>query len=102
MRSKLFEKDPHSSRFSRFIEGTNNQKGQHVHQNEEEMMRQIGKSVLALFIGCHADNLKITMSLRDILLTNFQAILEEVAILCGEKVANELVEFLYDSQSLDD
>ena len=84
MRSKLYDKDPRNSRFSRFIEGTIANAGNpNLQQNEQEMMTQIGKSVLALFIGCHADNLKITMSLRDILLTNFLVILEEVSILCG-------------------
>ena len=39
--------------------------------SEEEIMINVGSSVLQIFNGCHQDSLKITMSLRSILFTNF-------------------------------
>ena len=68
MRSKIQEKDP--ARFSRLLE----QDGKNPNENkltEEEIMINVGSAVLEIFNGCHADSLKITMSLREILLTNF-------------------------------
>ena len=39
MRSKLYDKDPRNSRFSRFIEGTIANAGNpNLQQNEQEMM----------------------------------------------------------------
>ena len=99
MRSKILEKDGGNSHFSRLLE-QDPKNPEEFKQAEEEIMTHIGNSVLQIFSGCHVDSLKITMSLRGILLTNFQSIIEEVSMLCGDRVTNEIIEYLFDAESL--
>ena len=42
------------------------------------------------------------MFLREILFKNFQEIIEEVALICGGSVSNQIISFLFDENSLDE
>ena len=42
------------------------------------------------------------MYLREILFKNFQEIVEEVALICGGLVSDQIISFVYDEKSLDE
>ena len=42
------------------------------------------------------------MYLREVLFTNFQEIIEEIALICGGHVSNIVISFIYDEKSLDE
>ena len=69
---------------------------------ESEVISQVGEALFEIFRGCHGDSRKVTMFLRQILLKNFHEILQEVSLICGEGIANQLILFLYDEKSLDE
>ena len=56
--------------------------------------------MLQIFKGCHGDSLKITMYLREILFRNFKEIVEEVSLICGGFVSDQIISFAYDESSL--
>ena len=56
--------------------------------------------MIDVFFGCHQDDSKITMFLRNIILTGFHDILREVSLICGAKTVSRLLTYLYSPASL--